>query len=440
MKLRMKPPHSIRTRLSALLLLAAVATALVLGAATYRHTLQENEELFDYQLRQIALSLRDQGVVVNPASGREDETPDVVIQIWTSDGAMLYLSRPGDPLFSRATLGYTDVDAGHKRWRVFSMAGRDRVIQVAQALQLRRDLAAAAALRSLTPLLAFAPLMALLIWWLVGTSLAPLKKMAGEVARRDARSLEHVAADDLPSELAPLPTAINALLSRLQRAFSSQRAFVADAAHELRSPLTALKLQLQLLGRAADDAARAEALDQLNQGVDRAAHLIEQLLAAAQTDPNDSSTRLQNVDLVEAARQTLAEIFIFAQQRQIAIALEAPARLEIMADAASLHILSRNLLDNAIRYTPAGGQVRVSVAQANAAAVLTVEDSGPGIAADQRKRVFDRFYRGQQHQQLGSGLGLAIVRNIAEQHRAALELGDSALGGLKVTVAFPALK
>jgi signal transduction histidine kinase len=417
MKLRMKPPHSIRTRLSALLLLAAVATALVLGAATYRHTLQENEELFDYQLRQIALSLRDQGVVVNPASGREDETPDVVIQIWTSDGAMLYLSRPGDPLFSRATLGYTDVDAGHKRWRVFSMAGRDRVIQVAQALQLRRDLAAAAALRSLTPLLAFAPLMALLIWWLVGTSLAPLKKMAGEVARRDARSLEHVAADDLPSELAPLPTAINA-----------------------RSPLTALKLQLQLLGRAADDAARAEALDQLNQGVDRAAHLIEQLLAAAQTDPNDSSTRLQNVDLVEAARQTLAEIFIFAQQRQIAIALEAPARLEIMADAASLHILSRTLLDNAIRYTPAGGQVRVSVAQANAAAVLTVEDSGPGIAADQRKRVFDRFYRGQQHQQLGSGLGLAIVRNIAEQHRAALELGDSALGGLKVTVAFPALK
>ena len=431
---------SIRTRLSVFLLLAAMLAAAVIGVVTYQNTLKENEELFDYQLRQIALSLRDQGLAAGPAllEGADEATLDVVVQIWTSDGAVLYLSRPGNPLFNRVTLGYTDVDAGAKRWRVYGLATRDRVIQVAQPIELRRGLAAAAALRSLAPLLAFAPIMALLIWWLVGDSLSSVKRLATEVGRRQARSLDEVSEAGVPLEITPLVRALNALLARLKRAFSRQRAFVADAAHELRSPLTALKLQLQLLDRAPDDAARSQALQKLHEGVDRATRLIEQLLTAARTDPNDAKISFQQIDLAELVRQTMADVFVFAQERHIGVELQAPEHLTIAGDADALRILVRNLLDNAIRYSHEGGALLTSVGVEADDVVLTVEDAGPGIPADERERVFDRFYRREPNQQGGSGLGLTIVKNIAEQHGARIALGESRYGGLKVSVAFRA--
>jgi signal transduction histidine kinase len=429
---------SIRTRLSVVLLLAAIFTALALGLITYRQTLKENEELFDYQLRQIALSLRDQGYVARPSApyGADSETPDVVVQIWTADGTVAYLSHPGNPVPDRATLGFADMDYGGRRWRVYSLAAQDRIIQVAQPLELRRGLVAAAALRSLTPLLAFAPLMALLIWWLVGDSLSSLHRLAREVTQRDARALDEISEQGLPTEIAPLVGALNSLLARLKRAFSSQRAFVADAAHELRSPLTALKLQLQLLARAPDEAARSQALVKLNQGVDRAAHLIEQLLTAARTDPNDTTIVFQPTDLAELMRHAIADVFLLAQERRIDIELDAPEHVTITGDAAALRILARNLLDNAIRYTPPGGAVRVAVAGSDGQASLTVEDSGPGIPEKERERVFDRFYRREVNEQAGSGLGLSIVKNIAEQHGARIELGVAAQGGLKATAVF----
>lgn len=428
--------NSIRTRLSLTLLLAAVITALVIGSLTYRHTLHENEALFDFQLRQIALSLRDQGVASNPAGVNSDEAPELVVQIWTSSGTMLYLSRPGDPLFTQARLGFSDIDAGRRRWRVFSLGARDRIIQVAQPLELRRDLVAAAALHSLTPLLAFAPLMALLIWWLVGRSLVPLRGLTEEVGQRDARSLKRLSEAALPDEIAPLAQSINALLARLEQALAHQRAFVADAAHELRSPLTALRLQLQLLARAPDPAAHAVALQQLDHGVERASHLIAQLLTAAQTDPNDTTARLDLTDAAGLVRHTMADLFVLAQARNIALTLESPERLMMMADAARLGILVRNLIDNALRYTPHNGIVRVTLQSQSDAVVLTVDDSGPGIAPADRARVCDRFYRGSSHGESGSGLGLSIVRNIADQHGAQIDLAEAPQGGLRITVRF----
>lgn len=427
---------SLRLRLFVFLLFAAVLTALVIGTITYQRTLAQNENLLDYQLRQMALSLRDQGVVTHPEGTRPGEELEVVIQIWTSDGSMLYLSRPGDPLLAQATLGYTDVEANQQRWRVFSLAAKNRVIQVAQPVSLRRDIAASATLRSLAPLLAFVPLMALLIWWTVGNSLASLKRLTAEVEQRDARSLEDVSEHDLPSEITPLASALNALLERLKRVFANQRAFVANAAHELRSPLTALKLQLQLLDRAPDNAAKNDALDKLNQAVDRATHLIEQLLSAAQTDPSDSSTTLQSTNLAETTRQVIADLFVFAQTRHLTVELDAPEQLAISADPARLRMLTRNLLDNAVRYTPEGGTLTVSVENRADNALLIVEDSGPGITESERKQVFQRFYRGIGNNQNGSGLGLAIVKNIVEQHGAQIELATSRYGGLKVVVIF----
>ncbi|MEN3297536.1 MAG: two-component system, OmpR family, sensor kinase [Burkholderiales bacterium] len=430
---------SIRTRLSVFLLLAAIGTAVAIGILTYRQTLKENEELFDYQLRQIALSLRDQGVAAQPATpfGPDSEPLDVVVQIWTANGTVVYLSHPGNPVPDRATLGFADMVSAGRRWRAYSLAARDRIIQVALPLELRRDLAATAALRSLTPLIAFAPVMALLIWWLVGTSLSSLKRLANEVTQRDARALDEVSEEGVPTEIAPLVHSLNSLLARLKRAFSSQRAFVADAAHELRSPLTALKLQLQLLDRAQDDTARAQARQKLHEGVDRATHLIEQLLTAARTDPRDAAIELKPVNLAELVRQAIADVFHLAQQQHIDIELEAPDGVAVAGDAAALRILARNLVDNAIRYTPAGGSVWVRVAATGDGALLTVDDSGSGIPEDERERVFDRFYRRDVNEQTGSGLGLSIVKNIAEQHGASVELGTSAQGGLKVSVLFP---
>ena len=428
---------SLRVRLFVFLLLAVALTALMLGTLTYQRTLAQNEKLLDYQLRQMALSLRDQGLVTRPSGSRPGEELDVVIQIWTADGSMLYLSRPGDPLLAQATLGYTEIDANRQRWRVFSLAAPDRVIQVAQPLALRRDLAASAALRSLLPLLAFAPLMAFLIWWTVGSSLAPVQRLTTEVARRDAHSLDDVSARNLPSEITPLVAALNALLARLKRVFSNQRAFVANAAHELRSPLTALKLQLQLLARAPDQAAQQQALEQLNAGVDRASHLIEQLLATAQTDPNDTSAALQTIDVAAATRQTIADLFAQAQARQLQLELDAPEQVLLAADPARWRMLVRNLLDNAIRYTPPGGFLLVSIQSTGSATRFSIEDSGPGIPPGERAQVFERFYRGADNQQPGSGLGLAIVKNIAEQHGAHIELDTSRYGGLKASVIFP---
>ncbi|MET0963103.1 MAG: ATP-binding protein [Noviherbaspirillum sp.] len=432
---------SLRTRLSLLLLAAALLAAGITGVLAYRNTLRENEQLFDYQLRQTALSLRDQGVAANlQAPGVDDDASAVVVQIWTMNGAALYLSHPGTALPDRANLGFSDVDAGNRRWRVYSMAARNRIIQVAQPLELRRDLAAAAALRSLRPLLIFAPLMALLIWLLVDRALRPVQRLAHEVRLRDAGSLAPLSAQDLPSEVEPLAHAIDSLLARLKLAFDSQRAFVADAAHELRSPLTALRLQLQLMARAPDENARRAAAAQLEQGVERATRMIEQLLTAARTAPGETGPAMQPLDLAELTRQAVADAWPQAAARRIELALDAQAPSTLVADADALRILMRNLLDNAIRYTPQGGQVTMSIRHTQDGLLLAVDDSGPGIPAQDRERAFQRFYRGQREagDGTGSGLGLAIVANIAARHGAAVELLDSALGGLRVELRFPA--
>jgi signal transduction histidine kinase len=430
---------SIRTKLSIGLSVAALATAFVIGLLTYRHTLDENKALFDYQLRQIALSLRDYGRLQPPVRGsaRRDEELNVVIQVWTANGNILYLSHPDNPIPTAAPLGYADMAGATQRWRVYSLLDSDRIIQVAQPIDLRQGLAASAALRSLAPLLAFVPIMALLIWWLVAHALHPVRRLARDVASRDERLLEAIPVKDVPPEIAPLVGAFNTLLQRLHHAFASQRAFVADAAHELRSPLTALTLQMQLLRRAHAPSERDAAMVQLKRGIERATRLVEQLLTAARMEEEDLHP-MQRVDLAELVRQTIAELFDFMQQRQADIALHAPEQAIIRGEPASLHVLIRNLLDNAIRYSPQKAVIRARIALQSGRTMLVIEDSGPGIPEQERDRVFDRFYRGGGQEQTGSGLGLAIVKRIADRHDAALSLDTSSLGGLKISAAFPA--
>ncbi len=432
---------SIRARLLAWILATLAFGALVMGAAAYRNVLHEAETLFDYQLRQMALSLRDQGEMGPAQAGALADTEfDFVIQIWTVDGRAIYASRAHTELPARAVLGFADVAVGDKTWRAFSVATPDRVIQVAQPQQIRRRIAAEAALRSVLPLVAVAPLMAAAVWWLVALAFRPLQRVADNVLTRDADSLAPLPLDRLPDEVTPLVQALNSLLQRLATAFGAQRAFVADAAHELRSPLTALRLQIGQLRRSPDETSLAAALDALSAGVERAVRLVEQLLTLARSEPGAPVGSLETIDLAELVRQGVADTVPFAVSRGSELELDAEAGVRIDGDRAALAALVRNLADNAVRYAPPGARVQVAVGRDGDAPTLVVDDAGPGIPPAERERVFDRFYRrdtgGQDGATQGTGLGLAIVRSIAERHAAQVTLGDSPLGGLRVKVSF----
>ena len=428
---------SIRVRLLVSLLGLLALAAAAMGAATYRNVLAETETLFDYQLQQMALSLRDQGEIgAAQADSFADAQLDFVVQIWTVDGRSIYASRPHSSLPARALLGLATLNVEGRAWRTFSVATRDRVIQIAQPVEIRERLAARAAWRSILPLMLMAPLAALAIWWLAARNLAPLERLARELRARDAMTLAPLAVDGLPVELDPLARALNALLARLGHALDAQRAFVADAAHELRSPLTALKLQLQLLRRATDSAGRALAVEGIGAGIERSARLIEQLLTLARSEPGAPAQALERIDLCALAREVLAAMHAMARERGGELALEAEGDVAIDGERGGLSALLRNLVDNALRYSPPRSRVDVRVWSEGGSACLRVDDAGPGIAAAERPRVFDRFYRRAAAGEEGTGLGLAIVRSVAERHGATVTLGDSPAGGLRVEVRF----
>jgi two-component system OmpR family sensor kinase/two-component system sensor histidine kinase QseC len=328
-----------------------------------------------------------------------------------------------------------------ERWRVYSTLAGGRVIQVGQPFEVRERIAAAAALRSLTPLLIFAPLVALAIWWLVGQSLRPVERIASELKRRDAQRLDPVPEEELPTEVEPMVRSLNGLLERLRRAFATQRAFVADAAHELRTPIAALKLQAGLVGRARDDASRSEALRELNAGIDRSAHLIDQLLTLARSEPEartaTGATDRATIDVARVAGEAVAEMLPLAEARGSKLGFVAAQAVEMRGDANALHSLVRNLIDNALRHTPNGSRIAVEVAATGQEACLSVDDDGPGIPVEERERVFDRFYGRSAGDDAGSGLGLAIVKAVVDRHAGRIELAQSALGGLRVAVHLP---
>jgi signal transduction histidine kinase len=427
---------SIRAKLLVALLALVAGASLLVGTLTYRRMLAETSTLFDYQLRQMALSLRSQIPIGRLELPPDQAGADFVIQIWDRYGARVYFSRPGLPLINSTALGYADVDVGGLEWRTYGLQTLDGVIQIAQPVRVRELLARGAALRVVIPLLLLLALLGAAIAGVVGSGLRPLRRIAAEVQRRNVGSLTPIAAERLPQEVAPLVNELNRLLTRLHSAFQAQRAFVADAAHELRSPLTAVRLQLQLLDRAPDEHARGEARANLGAAVDRAIHLVEQLLTLARNEPRAIAREPAPIALDQAAAEGVADTHALALERQIDLALEAEP-VSVVGDREALRTLVRNLVDNAVRYTPPGGRVRIRLRDGAQGAVLEVTDSGPGIPASDRERVFDRFYRRTGTASEGSGLGLAIVKAIADRHGAEVRLGAAPQGGLEVTVAFP---
>ncbi|CAG9177083.1 Swarming motility regulation sensor protein RssA [Cupriavidus laharis] len=423
----------------------AIATGLIYGQAR-----QEANALFDYQMKQVAAALPSQFAdpVAPPffmegGAGTDllhaDE--DVVIHIWDGSGRSLYLSHAHPALPARAELGFSNVTTAEGEWRLYSMQLGPAVVQIAQPMSARRTLAARMALRTVAPLLLLLPLLAWLVWMAVGRGLQPLREIATEVRARDASSLAPLAMRQMPDEIAPLSDALNQLLARLSHALDTQRAFVADAAHALRTPLTALQLQAQLVERADDPQARREAVRNLRQGLERLTHLVAQLLTLARQEPGAVTFPHEPVDLPALAAGVLADMAQAALDREIDLGMDADSvpAARIHGDADALRILLTNLIDNALAYIPRGSRVDILVRQApgGGEVELVVSDNGPGIPAVERGRVFDRFYRLPDAPTGGSGLGLAIVAEIAQSHGARVALEDAG-PGLRVRVTFPA--
>ena len=433
---------SLRTRLLVWLLGAVAAIGVTGGLVIYRNSLAEANAFFDYHLRETALLLRDQayGFVAPDRLPAEIPQYDFVVQVWSLDGEQLYLSQPSAVLPATTTLGLATMDTPAGRWRVFGVLARGRVIQVAQALQVREERAARLALRTLAPFGLLMPALGLLVWWTVGRSLEPFNQVAVAIRARSPEALEPLPAAGLPDEVRPLIDALDDLLVRLARALEHERSFIADAAHELRSPLTALSLQMQSLAAAGTEEERDTAQRQLAAGVARASRLVEQLLTLARQE-RGGARKLTAVALDDLARSVVTEIMPFADRKRIDLGVTVAEEAVVQGDVDALRVLLRNLVDNAIRYTPDDGRVDVAIQRGGGAgqprATIEVSDSGPGIPAAEHARVFDRFYRVPGTVEAGSGIGLAIVKAIADRHGARLTLEPGRDGcGLRARVAF----
>lgn len=431
---------SIHRTLQLWLLAGVTLCTLATGWLTYRVMRDEANELFDRQLRQIVITLPHEfsdAAVTPPDAESED---DIVVQVWNARNILRYVAPSGNHLPQATVTGFSELVFHGRRWRIYAQRHDDKFIQAAQPFETRDELAGQMALGATAPFLLLIPVLLLLIWLVIRRALRPLGQVAHAVSHRSMESLQPIAVTDTPPEIRPLLDALNDLLSRLNSAWSAQRHFVADAAHELRTPLTALKLQLQRAEKAGDETQRAVAFTKLHSRLDRTTHVVQQLLTLARQEPLGNSNAVEALsDLVSESESCLAELHPLAEAKHITLEFEPDRRqVPVAISRESLRILLDNLVDNAIRYTPANGRVQITITQNDDQGVLNVMDSGPGIPHEDRERVFDRFYRREGSDETGSGLGLAIVKTIVDRYGATLQLADSSLGGTEVRIKFAA--
>jgi len=433
------------------LLIALLATILLSWVATlllsYRDARHELDELLDAHLAQSASLLIAQ--VGHEADDIDDEhTPPVhrysrkvAFQIWRK-GKQLLLHSAGAPnvTLSTKTEGFSDSEIDGKRWRVFSTWDDKHrfLVQVGERRETRDKLVVTVAKHMLQPLLITLPLLGLLIWFSVARGLRPLQSLSRQVAARRPDNLAPLEVATAPVEVVPLVEGLNQLFERVRVSLDSERRFTADAAHELRTPLAAIKTQAQVARAATAEAERRHALDNVLVGCDRAAHLVEQLLTLARLEPETLKHR-EHCNLHALAVTAVAELAPAAVDKDIDLQLAEDDAVRVPGEPALLAILLRNLIDNAIRYSPRHSVVRVMVAKTVNGTELSVIDQGPGVPAEARALVWERFYRVLGTGEAGSGLGLSIAKRIADLHGATVALSEGDAGqGLRVSVAFPA--
>ena len=434
---------SLRRRLLGLLLGGVAAAWLATTVFGYIDAHHEVDELFDAQLAQaaqtlLALAGHDEGDDIEDLGDATHKYQRRLrFQIWRANGKLLMRSKnaPKTPL--TATNGFSETHGKNGHWRHFSQWNEERSlqVQVSENHHIRDDLIGHIAWRLLLPALFGLPLIGLWVWLATRQALSSLDDIAKQIASRAPQQLQPLTPATAPEEIRTMLEALNGLFQRVEAALEGERQFTADAAHELRTPLAALQAQLQVALRARDDDERDRSLAQLQSGLTRASHLVDQMLQLARLDPESGLPNPQPVDLAMLAESVCADLGPLILDKNLDFALDAAPGCTVNGQAEWLRVLIRNLVDNAIRYTPAGGTLRVSVSRTAGQCRLCVSDSGPGIPAGERDAVLRRFHRLDQGTQPGSGLGLAIVARIAELHGAELELSTAEnLQGLQAIV------
>ena len=442
-------PRSLQGRLLAMVLGLVASVWLATAGLTWFDVRHELDELLDSHLAQAAALL-----VVQQAREPEDDehgidapslhryAPKVAFQVFHEGRLALRSSNaPAEPMLEisgRAEDGFRTIEMRGARWRVFATHGREPDVRVFVGEQVdSRNAILWAVLRSaLAPMLFALPLLALAAWWAVRKGVAPMRALGRTLAQRRPQALQPIEVEDAPLEMAPMLDALNGLFARITELMASERRFTADAAHELRTPIAAIRTQAQVALGATDNADRAHALQATLHGCDRATRLVEQLLTLSRLE-SGAAPKLASVDLNAVVRQVVADLAPQALAKRQGIEVMATGPHLVEADAMLLSVLVRNLVDNAIRYSPLGAQVSVAVSNLNGGVRLSVDDSGPGISEDDQKRLGERFFRVVGSGQSGSGLGWSIAQRIALVHRATMQVARSSyLGGLSVGVSF----
>ena len=442
-------PRSLQGRLVALVVGGAAALWIAAAAMVWRDARHELDELLDGHLAQAAAIL----VAQNLREIEDDEAvdapllhryaPRVAFQIWHEGRLALRSSNaPTQPMMARSRSGRSGFDTVRidgEAWRVFATTGAERDVQVfvGEHVGARASILRGVLRGALTPLAVALPLLALAGWWAVRRGLLPMRRLGEALAARRPDALQPVALADVPAEMAPVLEALNGLFARIGALLDGERRFTADAAHELRTPIAAIRAQAQVALGATDDAARRHALAATIDGCDRAARLVDQLLTLARLEAGDT-TAAATVDLAALARGVVGSLAPRAVERRQSLSLDAPATAPLPGHEGLLGALLRNLLDNALRYSADGAQVQVRIVATSEHVRLGIEDSGPGLADADLARLGERFFRVLGSAQSGSGLGWSIVRRIAAMHGATVRTGRSApLGGLEATIEFP---
>ena len=445
----MRRLRSLQARLLVLVLGLVTCAWLATAALTWIDVRHELDELLDSHLAQAAALL-----VVQQTGEIEDDrrvdapmlhryAPKVAFQVFHEGRLALRSSNaPAVPMLGtgkRTAGGFQTIDIGGAAWRVFATQGRERDVQVFVGEQVEsRDSILWAVLRSaLGPLLLALPLLLLAAGFAVRHGTAPLRTLGRTLAQRAPQDLQPVAVSGAPSEMAPMLEALNGLFRRIAESLESERRFTADAAHELRTPIAGIRAQAQVAMGATADAERTRALQATLQGCDRATRLIGQLLTLSRLE-SGAEHAIAAVDLAAVARQVVAELAPEALGKEQVIEADASDPCIVPGDATLLSVLIRNLVDNAVRYSPPGATVRIAVRDEQGAVRLSVEDSGPAMSAADMERIGERFFRVIGTGQDGSGLGWSIARRIADVHGAVVRVTRSeTLGGLCAEVTFP---
>jgi two-component system OmpR family sensor kinase len=418
--------------------------ALVL-AATYAFAYAQISRVFDQELVKVAEAMHLGEDWHGPGRVRIARPGfNLSVRAYDRQGAMLFEtaepSMPADlPRLYETSFRVLDTSGG--KWRLYSHATPEGIVQVAQPEATRTSLARALSLRMALPELMLIPPFVLFMAWVLGRGLAPLTQISRRVEERDASRLDPLPSADVPLELQPLIAKINGLIERLEHAMTAQRRFVADAAHELRTPVAALALQAKVAQRASQPSARAGAFAELDKGVARATRVVEQLLRLAQLAPEAPRGEPQRLDLAALAREVVGGMAPRARGLGIDLGADAIEPAPMLGAPAELRSLITNLVENALRYAPQGTEVTVRVERNAGYIGLSVVDAGPGIPASERQRVFERFQRVTGDDTPGIGLGLAIVKAIVERHGGRILLEEACADcdppGLAARVAFP---